>query len=57
MERLESLVPMCASCKKVRDEAGAWQDVEQFILARTDAAVSHGLCPTCIARLYPEFSD
>jgi PAS domain S-box-containing protein len=51
---LRGLVPMCANCKKVRDEGGAWHDVATFITRRSDAAVSHGMCPDCVKEVYPE---
>ena len=45
---------MCASCRKVRDEAGAWQDLDDYVEAHTGFRFSHGLCDECIAHLYPE---
>jgi len=56
VKTLEGMLPICASCKKILDEKGAWQPVEKYIKARTDAQFSHGLCPDCARRLYPGFA-
>ena len=53
-ERLRGLVPICAGCKKIRDGQGSWVAVEVYVAARTEAAFSHGICPECRVRLYPE---
>lgn len=47
---LRGLLPICAGCKQIRDEAGAWQPIEGYIGSRTEATFSHGMCPTCLAR-------
>ena len=55
---LKGILPICANCKKIRDDQGYWQQVEQYISDRTDARFSHGLCQPCATLLYPEyFSD
>ena len=54
---LRALVPMCASCKKVRDEDGVWHDAASFMIYRSETAVTHGVCPDCMRELYPELSD
>jgi GAF domain-containing protein len=51
---LQGLVPMCVRCHKIRDDAGLWTRVEQYITEHTEAQVSHGLCPECEAALYPD---
>lgn len=51
---LEELLPICAYCKKVRDDRGYWNAVEQYVAARTDAQFSHGICPACAAKHFPE---
>ena len=51
---LSGLLPICAHCKKIRDDSGYWQDVEIYIRDHSDAVLSHGLCPDCIVDLYPE---
>ncbi len=47
---LEGILPICASCKRIKNDAGAWEAVESFVRERTDAEFSHGLCPDCAAR-------
>jgi hypothetical protein len=47
---LQGLIPICAWCHKVRDDAGFWQQMEEYIDQRTDATFSHGICPACLAR-------
>lgn len=54
VKRLSGLIPICASCKKIRDDQGFWQQVEVYVRERTDADFSHGICPDCMARLYPD---
>ncbi|MDK9698771.1 MAG: hypothetical protein OEM52_01285 [bacterium] len=52
---LSGFIPICASCKHVRDDQGYWQQVEQYISERSDAQFSHSICPDCARKLYPEF--
>jgi two-component system, response regulator PdtaR len=56
VKRLSGMLPICASCKKIRDDKGYWQSVEAYLMERTDALFSHGCCPECRKRLYPEFT-
>jgi hypothetical protein len=51
---LHGLLPICASCKKIRDEHETWQALESYIQAHSEAKFSHGLCPDCLRKLYPE---
>lgn len=55
IKTLEGLIPICANCKKVRDDQGYWQQVEVYITQRSNASFSHGLCPNCAHQLYPEY--
>jgi PAS domain S-box-containing protein len=57
IKTLSGLIPICASCKKVRDDQGFWQQVEVYIRDHSDAEFSHGLCPDCARELYPEFYE
>ena len=57
IKTLSGLLPMCAHCKKIRDDEGYWQHVEKYLSERADVEFSHGICPTCMKMLYPEFSD
>ena len=54
---LSGLLPICASCKKIRDDRGYWNQLEQYIGERSQAAFSHGICPDCVNRLYPDLAD
>jgi PAS domain S-box-containing protein len=51
---VEGILPICMHCKKIKDDVGAWQPLEHYISARSDAQFSHGLCPECLERHYPE---
>lgn len=51
---LAGLLPICAGCKQIRDESNRWQSIESYITARSTATFSHGLCPECSQRLYPD---
>lgn len=52
---LRGIIPICAACKKVRDDKGYWQQVETYIRDRSEAEFSHAICPDCADKLYPEF--
>jgi len=54
---LRGLLPICASCKKIRDEKGHWEALETYISGHSQAEFSHSICPSCARRLYPEFTD
>jgi len=51
---LSGMLPICASCKRIRDDRGEWSQVESYIKERSEASFSHGLCPECVEKLYPE---
>jgi hypothetical protein len=53
VKQLTGLLPICASCKKVRDDFGYWNSVEHYISSHTDAKFSHGVCPDCFPKLFP----
>lgn len=50
---LQGLLPICSGCKKIRDEKGVWRPLEAYIAEKSEAEFSHGVCPDCLARLYP----
>jgi PAS domain S-box-containing protein len=52
---LRGLLPICASCKKIRDDSGYWHQVESYLQSHAGVEFSHGICPDCMGRLYPEF--
>ena len=56
VKTLRGLLPMCASCRKIRDDHGYWQQVETYIRDHSDADFTHGICPECAKRLYPEYA-
>jgi PAS domain S-box-containing protein len=55
VRKLSGLLPICANCKKIRDDGGYWHQVESYVKARTDVEFSHGLCPECFQDLYPDY--
>jgi uncharacterized membrane protein YraQ (UPF0718 family) len=57
IKTLSGLLPICASCKKIRDDEGYWHQVESFIRKHTHAEFTHSLCPECLEKLYPEQKD
>ncbi len=57
IQTLQGIIPICANCKKIRDDHGAWHQLEAYMRERTRAEFSHGICPECIRRLYPEFAS
>lgn len=54
VRKLEGLLPICASCKRIRDEGQQWRSIETYITARSEATFSHGLCPDCARRMFGE---
>lgn len=54
---LSGLLPICASCKKIRDDNGYWNQIEAYIRDHSEAQFSHGICPDCAGKLYPEFTN
>ena len=57
IKQLRGIVPICASCKKIRDDAGYWQEIELYIEKHSEADFSHGICPECLKKLYPELES
>jgi len=51
---LRGFLPICASCKKIRNDKGYWEQLEAYITEHSEALFSHGICPECAKRLYPE---
>jgi len=54
IKTLSGLLPICASCKKIRDDYGTWVHIESYIKNNSDADFTHGICPECAINLYPE---
>ncbi len=53
---LSGLLPVCSFCKKIRNENGRWEMMEEYITARSESVFSHSFCPECVARHYPELN-
>ena len=54
VKQLSGLLPICANCKKIRNDQGYWQAVDQYISAHSEAQFSHSICPECLKKLYPD---
>lgn len=57
VKTLSGMLPICASCKKIRDDKGYWNQIEAYIHKHSDAEFSHGICPECAKKLYPDLVD
>jgi len=55
IKTLRGIVPICASCKKIRDDKGYWSQVEVYVCEHSEAQFSHGICPDCVKKLYPDY--
>jgi len=55
VRELSGLLPICASCKSIRDDKGYWTRLEAYLSAHSKAEFSHGICPDCAKKLYPEY--
>lgn len=53
-KNLQGLLPICAHCKKMRDDEGYWHQVESYVSSHSEATFTHGICPSCMAELYSE---
>jgi hypothetical protein len=56
VKTLSGLLPICANCKKIRDDKGYWQKLETFVHEHSNAEFSHSICPDCMEKLYPDFT-
>lgn len=54
---LKGLIPICANCKKIRDDSGYWSEVEKYISVHSNVDFTHGICPDCMKKLYPNYKD
>jgi DNA-binding response OmpR family regulator len=57
IKTLRGFLPICASCKKIRDDKGYWNQIEAYISKHSDAKFTHGICPECFKKLYPDYCD
>jgi PAS domain S-box-containing protein len=56
VKTLSGLIPICAHCKKIRNDQGYWTQLEAFIQDRSNAEFTHGICPDCVEKLYPDYN-
>jgi hypothetical protein len=57
IKTLSGLLPICSHCKKIRDDSGYWQGVEQYIAEHSSVQFSHGICPDCLRQYYPKVAE
>jgi PAS domain S-box-containing protein len=57
IKTLRGIIPICAGCKRIRDDQGLWSQIEAYLLEHSEAEFTHGICPECESRLYPDFSE
>jgi GAF domain-containing protein len=57
VKKLSGMLPICASCKRIRDDKGYWQQIEGYIQEHSEAEFSHSICPECTRKLYPEICE
>lgn len=57
IKTLHGLIPICANCKKIRDDKGYWSQIEVYLKKHSDADFSHGICPDCLRTLYPDYAE
>jgi ligand-binding sensor domain-containing protein len=56
VKMLSGLIPICSVCKRIRNDKGYWDQIEAYIQTHSDAKFSHGICPDCAAKMYPQYS-
>jgi hypothetical protein len=54
VKTLSGFLPICSNCKKIRDDEGYWQQIEEYIMSHSEADFTHGICNECVKKLYPE---
>ena len=54
VKKLSGMLPICSSCKKIRDDEGYWQQIEEYIRDHSEAEFTHGICNDCVKELYPD---
>ncbi len=57
LQVLKGIIPICSSCKKIREDEGSWTQLEVYLKEHSDAEFSHGICPDCVEKLYPDLMD
>jgi hypothetical protein len=54
VKKLQGILPICSHCKKIRDDQGSWQGIENYVRKHSEAQFSHGICPECAKKYYPD---
>ncbi len=57
VKQLSGIIPICASCKKIRNDTGYWEQVDEYLRSHSEAEFSHSICPDCMRKLYPDMAD
>ena len=57
VQTLSGFLPICSHCHRIRDDQGYWNRLEKFIQDRSEAQFSHGICPECVAKHFPDHSE
>jgi len=57
IKTLRGILPICSVCKKIRNDSGYWEQVEQYICEHSEAGFSHGICPDCLRKEYPDLAE
>ena len=57
IKTLRGIIPVCSNCRQIRDDEGVWKAMEEYLDEHSDASFSHGICPDCLKKLYPEIAD
>ena len=57
IKQLQGMLPICSECKKIRDDKGYWNRIESYISRHSEVEFSHGICPDCAKKLYPELYE
>lgn len=56
VKMLEGLLPICSTCKKIRNNNNIWQPIEDYIIGHSDISFTHGICPDCMQKYYPDYA-
>jgi hypothetical protein len=57
VKALRGLIPICSACRRIRDDQGFWSHLEEYLSKHSEAMLSHGICPECARKLYPEVAS
>jgi hypothetical protein len=55
IKTLRGIIPICCNCKQIRNDEGIWNKIEKYISDHSEAKFTHGICPKCAQKLYPEY--